>query len=131
MLWGGVSEPYTERFKAGERKLNKKQSSSKQEALSKATLQTPRATDSTFHMRHRLITRTLAAMDSCLVLTTIHPCIRAARQEPGSNLNQSRIWEKGRPLSSPPFRSERLPIIGWFNNRARTPVDGGARKSNN
>ena len=53
MLWGGVSEPYTEHFKAGKRKLNKEQSSSEQEALSKATSQTPRATDSAFHMRHR------------------------------------------------------------------------------
>ena len=41
MLWGGVSEPYTGHFKAGERKLNKEQSSSEQEALSKATSQTP------------------------------------------------------------------------------------------
>ena len=41
MLWGGVSEPYTEHFKAGKRKLNKEQSSSEQEALSKATSQTP------------------------------------------------------------------------------------------
>ena len=65
MLWGGASEPYTGRFKAGERKLGKEQSSSEQEALSKATPQTPRAMDSTFRMRHRLITRTLAAMDSC------------------------------------------------------------------
>ena len=87
MLLGGVSEPYTGRFKAGERKLNKEQSSSEQETPSKATSQTPRATDSTFHMRCRLITRTLVAMDSCLVLITIHRYIRAARQEPGSNLN--------------------------------------------
>ena len=87
MLWGGVSEPYTGHFKAGERKLNKEQSFSEQEALSKATSQTPRATDNTFHMRHRLITRKLAAVDSCLVLITIHRYNRAARQEPGSNFN--------------------------------------------
>ena len=41
MLWGGASEPFTGRFKAGIRKLSKKQSSSEQEALSKATSQNP------------------------------------------------------------------------------------------
>ena len=87
MLWGGVSEPYTGHFKAGERKLNREQSFSEKEALSKATSQTPSATDSTFHMRHRLITRKLAAMNSCLVLITIHRYNRAARQESGSNFN--------------------------------------------
>ena len=94
--------------------------------------------DSTFRMRHRqepmgswhrLITRTLAAIDSCLIFTTIHRCNRAARQEPGSDLNQSRIWEKDPPLSSPPFRSECFPITGWFSNRTETSVDDGARKS--